>query len=180
MRRSKPEAAGPERAASKRLALDLLARREHSRFELDRKLTGARLSGRRDRRHVGRAGRHRCARGGAIHRQLRPHARSEGAGTDSDPRGAQRAGDRRAGGGQGRCAERTSIGSRPPALPAASASEPPRRGISRSAPAKPDSCNTAASKAAKSRRHWNFKRIPISLLSPVTDDPRARRHSSSR
>ncbi len=38
MRRSKPEAAGPERAASKRLALDLLARREHSRFELDRKL----------------------------------------------------------------------------------------------------------------------------------------------
>jgi regulatory protein len=38
VRRSKPEVAGPERAASKRLALDLLARREHSRFELDRKL----------------------------------------------------------------------------------------------------------------------------------------------
>ena len=38
MRRSKPEVAGPDEAASKRLALDLLARREHSRFELDRKL----------------------------------------------------------------------------------------------------------------------------------------------
>ena len=38
MPRSKPENSGTDEGASKRLALDLLARREHSRLELKRKL----------------------------------------------------------------------------------------------------------------------------------------------
>jgi regulatory protein len=38
VRRSKPEAPGSDEAGCKRHALDLLARREHSRLELDRKL----------------------------------------------------------------------------------------------------------------------------------------------
>ena len=109
-----------------------------------------------DRRRARRARATRCARDGAIHRQLRPLARREGPRPAAHPRGARAARHRRSRGGRGRARRGRRLARGDPRRARRKRFGPELAArFHASAPAKPDSCSTAASTARRSAPHWN-------------------------